>query len=42
MSDNNEYIKVGDEWASVDVSMNGVITIRFKDQNKTPIVYDGK
>lgn len=40
MSDNNEYIKVGDEWASVDVSINGVITIRFKDPNKTPIVYD--
>lgn len=38
--DNDKYINVGDELASVDVSMKGVITIRFKDPNKAPIVYD--
>ena len=38
--DNDKYINVGDELASVDVSMKGVITLRFKDPNKAPIVYD--
>lgn len=38
--DNNESIKLGNEWADVEVSKNGVITIRFKDPNKSPIVYD--
>ena len=38
--DNDKYITVGNELANVEVTMNGVITIRFKDPNKAPIVYD--
>lgn len=38
--DNDKYINVGDELATADVSMKGVITLRFKDPNKAPIVYD--
>lgn len=38
--DNNEYIKVGDELASADAPMTGVIKIKYNDQNKPQLVFD--